>query len=79
LEELVKLQDQLPPFDNAIALKIIETELERPLEDIYSEITPQPVAAASLGQVYKARLHTGEEVAVKVQRPNLRPRLSLDL
>lgn len=79
LEELVKLQDQLPPFDNAIALKIIETELERPLEDIYSEITPQPVAAASLGQVYKARLHTGEEVAVKVQRPNLRPALSLDL
>jgi len=79
LEELVKLQDQLPPFDSAIALKIIETELERPLQDIYSEITPQPVAAASLGQVYKARLHTGEEVAVKVQRPNLRPALSLDL
>ncbi|KJH71748.1 ABC1 kinase family protein [Aliterella atlantica] len=79
LEELVKLQDQLPPFDNAIALRTIETELERPLEDIYSEISPQPVAAASLGQVYKARLHTGEEVAVKVQRPNLRPGLSLDL
>lgn len=79
LEELVKLQDQLPPFDNAIALRIIETELERSLEDVYSEISPQPVAAASLGQVYKARLHSGEEVAVKVQRPNLRPALSLDL
>lgn len=79
LDELVKLQDQLPPFDNAIALKIIETELERPIKAIYSEISPEPVAAASLAQVYRARLHTGEEVAVKVQRPNLLPVLTLDL
>lgn len=79
LDELIKLQDQLPPFDNAIAFHTIETELNRPLKDVYREISPNPVAAASLGQVYRARLHSGEEVAVKVQRPNLRPLLSLDL
>ncbi len=79
LEELIKLQDQLPPFDNAIAYQIIETELERPINEIYSELSPKPVAAASLGQVYRGRLFTGEEVAVKVQRPNLRPVLTLDL
>jgi predicted unusual protein kinase regulating ubiquinone biosynthesis (AarF/ABC1/UbiB family) len=79
LEELIKLQDQLPPFDNAIAYQIIETELGRSISDIYSELSPSPVAAASLGQVYRGRLISGEEVAVKVQRPNLRPILTLDL
>lgn len=79
LEELVKLQDQLPPFDNGLAYKIIETELERSVEEIFSELSPSPVAAASLGQVYRGRLLSGEEVAVKVQRPNLRPTLTLDL
>jgi predicted unusual protein kinase regulating ubiquinone biosynthesis (AarF/ABC1/UbiB family) len=79
LDELIKLQDQLPPFDSAIAISIIETELGRPLKEIYREISPKPVAAASLGQVYRAFLHTGEEVAVKVQRPNLLPVITLDL
>jgi predicted unusual protein kinase regulating ubiquinone biosynthesis (AarF/ABC1/UbiB family) len=79
LDELIKLQDQLPPFDNAIALSIIETELGRPAKDLFRQISPNPVAAASLGQVYRALLHTGEEVAVKVQRPNLLPILTLDL
>jgi len=79
LEELVKLQDQLPPFDNAIAFSRIETELGRPVTELYREISPNPVAAASLGQVYRAFLHTGEEVAVKVQRPNLLPVITLDL
>ncbi len=79
LDELIKLQDQLPPFDNALAISIIETELGRPLKEIYREISPKPVAAASLGQVYRAFLHTGEEVAVKVQRPNLLPVITLDL
>lgn len=79
LEELIKLQDQLPPFDNEIAFSIIETDLGRPVTELYRQISPNPVAAASLGQVYKAVLHTGEEVAVKVQRPNLLPILTLDL
>ncbi|MEB3828026.1 ABC1 kinase family protein [Phormidium sp. CCY1219] len=79
LEELVKLQDSLPPFDTAIAYRIIETELNLRIEEIFAEISPAPIAAASLGQVYRAYLHSGEEVAVKVQRPNLKPLLSLDL
>ncbi|MDF5730989.1 MAG: AarF/ABC1/UbiB kinase family protein [Rhizonema sp. PD38] len=79
LDELIKLQDQLPAFDNAIAYKMIETELDYPVNEIFSELSQAPVAAASLGQVYRGRLLTGEEVAVKVQRPNLRPVISLDL
>ncbi|MDZ8034916.1 AarF/ABC1/UbiB kinase family protein [Nostoc sp. DedSLP04] len=79
LEELIKLQDQLPPFDNAIAYQIIETELGRPIHESFSELSPHPVAAASLGQVYRGRLVSGEEVAVKVQRPNLHPVITRDL
>lgn len=79
LEELIKLQDQLPPFDNELAMQIIETQLKRSVEELYKEISPRPVAAASLGQVYKARLYSGEEVAVKVQRPNLMPIITRDL
>ncbi len=79
LEELIKLQDQLPAFDNELAMQIIERQLKRSVEELYKEISPYPVAAASLGQVYKARLYTGEEVAVKVQRPNLLPVITRDL
>ncbi|WP_439342018.1 ABC1 kinase family protein [Vacuolonema iberomarrocanum] len=79
LDELVKLQDQLPPFPNAIAHHIVHEELGRPIDEVYREVSPFPVAAASLGQVYRARLYSGEEVAVKVQRPNLLPTLTLDL
>ncbi|NJR67037.1 MAG: AarF/ABC1/UbiB kinase family protein [Leptolyngbyaceae cyanobacterium CRU_2_3] len=79
LDELVKLQDQLPPFPTPLAFNIIEQELDHSIDEIFSRITPQPIAAASLGQVYQAQLHTGEEVAVKVQRPHLLPILTLDL
>ena len=79
LDELIKLQDQLPPFNSVLAMQLIKTELNRPLEDIFSELSNEPVAAASLGQVYRGRLHSGEEVAVKVQRPNLRTVITLDL
>lgn len=79
LDELTKLQDQLPPFPNDIAFRIIETELDAEVDEIFAKITPNPIAAASLGQVYRATLKNGEEVAVKVQRPNLLPTLTLDL
>lgn len=79
LDELSKLQDQLPSFPNEVAFGFIEEELgERP-EKIYAELSAQPIAAASLGQVYKGKLKTGEEVAVKVQRPDLIGRITLDI
>jgi predicted unusual protein kinase regulating ubiquinone biosynthesis (AarF/ABC1/UbiB family) len=79
LEELTKLQDKLPPFPNDIAFSLIERELGLPPTEIYQEISQDPVAAASLGQVYKGYLKSGEKVAIKVQRPNLVPRISLDI
>ena len=79
LEELAKLQDQLPSFPNEIAFRFIEEELGEHPHDIYAELSEKPIAAASLGQVYKGRLKTGEEVAVKVQRPDLMRRIALDI
>ncbi|MBE9030551.1 AarF/ABC1/UbiB kinase family protein [filamentous cyanobacterium LEGE 11480] len=79
LGELIKLQDQLPPFSNATAFAIIERDTDRAIDEIFAEISPNPIAAASLGQVYQAKLYSGEEVAVKVQRPNLKPVMMLDL
>ncbi|MGA7935707.1 MAG: AarF/ABC1/UbiB kinase family protein, partial [Kovacikia sp.] len=79
LDELIKLQDQLPPFPTETAFRIVETELDRSVDEIFGQISPEPIAAASLGQVYKARLHSGEEVAVKIQRPDLLPVITLDL
>lgn len=80
LEEFTQLQDKLPPFPNELAYQFIEEELGARPEEIYTDLTPDPIAAASLGQVYRGRLKsTGEEVAVKVQRPDLRERITIDL
>lgn len=79
LEEFTKLQDQLPPFPNKLAYQFIEEELGARPEELYEELTPSPIAAASLGQVYKGKLKTGEAVAVKVQRPGLAENIALDL
>ena len=79
LDELSTLQDQLPSFDNEVAYGFIEEELGAPASEIYAELSAQPIAAASLGQVYKGRLKTGEAVAVKVQRPDLVKRITLDI
>ena len=79
LEELTTLQDKIPSFPNEVAFRFIEEELGKRPEEIYAELSPQPIAAASLGQVYRGRLKTGEEVAVKVQRPDLTRRISLDI
>jgi len=71
---------KVPSYDSKIAFATIERELGRPVDEIFSEITDEPVAAASLGQVYKATLRaTGETVAVKVQRPQVLETVSLDL
>jgi len=78
--ELQKLCDKVPCYDTKTAFATIERELEKPVNDLFSEITPEPVAAASLGQVYQATLRkTGQIVAVKVQRPGVLETVSLDL
>lgn len=77
-QELAKLQDQIPPFPSNVAMKSIESQLGVPISQIFADISPLPIAAASLGQVYKAHLHTGELVAVKVQRPGMSLSLTLD-
>ena len=78
--ELQKLCDKVPSFPSDIAFETIRDELGKPVDELFSEITPEPVAAASLGQVYKATLRTtGEIVAVKVQRPGVLETVSLDL
>jgi len=78
--ELQKLCDKVPSYDSKIAFATIERELGRTVDELFSEITPEPVAAASLGQVYKATLRkTGQTVAVKVQRPGVLETVSLDL
>jgi predicted unusual protein kinase regulating ubiquinone biosynthesis (AarF/ABC1/UbiB family) len=71
VKALGELQDQVPPFPNEIAFARIEKDLGKKISEVYQEFDIEPVAAASLGQVYRAKLFTGEEVAVKVQRPNL--------
>ena len=71
LDELTRLQDDLPAFPHAIALATIEADLGSPVEQLFADFPEAPVAAASLGQVYRARLHGQHWVAVKVQRPNL--------
>jgi predicted unusual protein kinase regulating ubiquinone biosynthesis (AarF/ABC1/UbiB family) len=76
---LGELQDNVPPFPNEIAFARIEKELGLKINEVYKEFELEPVAAASLGQVYRARLHSGEEVAVKVQRPNLEATIKGDL
>lgn len=77
-QELAKLQDQIPPFPTDVAIRSIENQLGVPISEIFNDISPTPIAAASLGQVYKAHLHSGELVAVKVQRPGMSLSLTLD-
>jgi len=71
LEELTNLQDNLPSFSHEKALEIIENELGKPASELFEEFPSKPIASASLGQVYKAKLFNNYWVAVKVQRPNL--------
>ncbi len=79
VKELGTLVDQVPAFPNEIAFATIERELGRKKEEVYNDFDETPVASASLGQVYRAHLKTGEEVAVKVQRPNLETTISGDI
>ncbi|GAY63485.1 hypothetical protein CUMW_225980 [Citrus unshiu] len=73
-----KVEDQVPPFPSETAVSIVEEELGAPLDDVFERFDVEPIAAASLGQVHRARLK-GEEVVVKVQRPGLKDLFDIDL
>ncbi len=79
IQELVKLQDNVPPFSAQTARDIVMQELDQPLEEIYSFFDNMPLAAASIGQVHRAVLHSGQTVAVKIQRPGVLRMMSRDL
>jgi len=76
--ELIKLQDNVKPFDFEIIKNIIEKELNQKIEEVFTYIDPNPIGSASIAQVYKGVLKTGEAVAIKVKRPNLEELISLD-
>ena len=79
VDEFKKLRDQVPPEPFSAVRAVIEAEFGRPLETIFSEIDEEPIAAASIAQVHAARLLTGEEVVVKVQRPRVAELVRADL
>jgi predicted unusual protein kinase regulating ubiquinone biosynthesis (AarF/ABC1/UbiB family) len=79
VEELSKLQDRVPAFGYAQVEEIIQRDFGKPLLELFASFEPIPLAAASLGQVHLARLHSGEEVVVKVQRPGLQKLFTIDL
>lgn len=78
-DELMLLQDRVPPFDPQVAIKLIEEQLRAKISDVFSRFDVTPLASASVAQVHSARLKSGEEVVVKVVRPGLKPIISQDL
>jgi len=79
IDALKQLQEHVPPFGFETVRQTIETELARPLEALFKVFDQKPFASASLSQVHRAVLFTGEEVAVKIQRPGLKDRMAADL
>ncbi len=79
IQELEKLQYEVKVFAFADAKKIVEKNLGKPLEELFEKFEKVPFASASLGQVYKANLKTGEQVAVKVQRPKAKEQIVVDM
>ncbi len=77
--ELAKLQDKVPPFSSEQALEIVAQAYKRPAEEVFAGFQPEALAAASIAQVHRARLHSGEDVVVKILRPNVREHIERDL
>jgi ubiquinone biosynthesis protein len=78
-DELVKLQDAVPPFDGAVAQQLVVDALGKPLAEVFSQFDVTPLAAASIAQVHVATLLDGSDVVVKVLRPGMRERIGQDL
>ena len=78
-DELMMLQDRVPPFDSAQAIALIESQLGAKISQVFSRFDVAPLASASVAQVHAAQLKTGEEVVVKVVRPGLKPIIGSDL
>ncbi|MEN9705183.1 MAG: hypothetical protein RLZZ393_1062 [Pseudomonadota bacterium] len=78
-DELVKLQDAVPPFPGERARQIVAASLGKPIHELFAEFDSEPLAAASIAQVHAARLHDGREVVVKVLRPGMREVISRDI
>lgn len=78
VKALGELQDRVPEFSSVEAIALIESELGSSIHTLYRDFDRFPLAAASLGQVHRAKLHTGEDVVVKVQRPGLEKLFNLD-
>ncbi len=78
-KELQKLQDEVPAIPFAEARVVMETSLQDKIENIFVDFNEEPVASASVSQVYRARLHSGAKVAVKVSRPNIAEIVEVDL
>ncbi|KAL8478913.1 hypothetical protein ACS0TY_030704 [Phlomoides rotata] len=78
VDQLSELQDQVPPFPSETAVSIVEEELGAPIDDVFERFDREPIAAASLGQVHRAKLK-GQEIVVKVQRPGLKDLFDIDL
>lgn len=79
IKELEKLQDRIPPFPSRIAREIVEAELKRPIEEVFASFDEEPIAAASLSQVHRARLQGGQEVVAKIRRPHLVETIEADM
>ncbi len=79
IKEFEKLQDKVPPFSSDEAIAIIERELNKKIDEIFLEFNPKPLASASIGQVHKGTLITGEDVVIKVQRPEVAELINRDL
>jgi len=79
LAELRMLQDDVPPFDSASAMAVIEQDLGKPSEECFSHIDAAPFASASIGQVYRAKSREGKDLVVKVRRPDIEKTVAADL